>query len=53
MKKYRVKIAVKTLEIYEVEAESPEDAAECWHDGTWMNSNDEALESEVIGVVEI
>jgi hypothetical protein len=52
MKKYHVKVAVQTLEIYEVEAEDAENASECWADGQLIHINDEALDSTVLSVKE-
>lgn len=52
MKKYHVKVAVQILEIYEVEAENPETAAEDWGCGNLLGADDEALESTVLSVQE-
>ena len=53
MKKYRVNVAVRILEIYEVEAEDAETAAAVWDDGKLIHTNDETLDSEVLSVKEI
>ena len=50
MKRYRVKVAVKTLETYEVEANSEAEAADDWGLGELVDADDEALESEVLVV---
>jgi hypothetical protein len=50
MKIYHVNVAVRILEIYEIEAEGAEAAAESWADGDLIHTNDEALESEVLSV---
>jgi hypothetical protein len=52
MKKYHVKVAVQTLETYEVEAEDAEAASESWPDGDLIHTNDEALDSIVLSVKE-
>jgi len=52
MKKYHVEVAVQTLEIYEVEAEDAETAADDWSFGVLINADDEALESTVLSVEE-
>jgi len=52
MKKYHVKVAVRILEIYEVEAEDREAASETWMEGDLVHTNDEALDSEVLSVKE-
>jgi hypothetical protein len=53
MKKYRVKVAVQILEIYEVEAEDAETASDCWDYGKLIDADDEALESTVLSVEEV
>jgi hypothetical protein len=53
MKKYRVKVAVQVLEIYEIEAEDAEMAADDWSFGAFIYSDDEALESTVLSVEEV
>ncbi len=52
MKKYHVKVAVQILEIYEVEADDPETAADDWSCGKLIRADDEALESTVLSVKE-
>lgn len=46
MKKFHVSVAVRILEIYEVEAGDAED----WSFGRLIHTNDEALYSEVLSV---
>jgi hypothetical protein len=53
MKTYRVKVAVRILEIYEVEAENAEEASETWCDGELIDRSDEALDSEILSTKEI
>lgn len=53
MKKFHVKVAVRVLEIYEIEAENQADASELWSDGVLIHTNDEALEAEVLSVGEV
>jgi hypothetical protein len=53
MKKFHVKIAVRVLEIYEIEAENKADASEHWSDGSLIHTDDEALEAEVLSVEEV
>jgi hypothetical protein len=50
MKRYRVTVVIRTLEIYEVEADSPEDAEDYWSDGDLIHADDESLETEVWSV---
>lgn len=50
MKRYRVKVAVKTLETYEVAANSEAEAADDWGLGALVDADDEALEAEVLSV---
>jgi hypothetical protein len=52
MKKYHVKVAVQTLEIYEIEAEDAETAEQDWGCGKLIDSDEEALESIVLSVEE-
>jgi hypothetical protein len=52
MKKYHVKVAVQTLEIYEIEAEDPETAEQDWGCGKLIDADDEALDSIVLSVKE-
>jgi hypothetical protein len=53
MKTYRVKVAIRILEIYEVEAENPDDAAANWEDGKLIHTSDEALETEILSTIEV
>ena len=53
MKKYHVQVAVQTLEIYEVEAEDAETAAQDWGCGRLIDADDEALDSTVLSVKEV
>ncbi len=52
MKTYHVKVTVRILEIYEVEAEDAETAADDWPFGRLIDTDDEALESTVLSVEE-
>ncbi len=52
MKTYHVKVAVRILEIYKIEAEDAETAAEEWPCGELIHTNDEALDSTVLSVKE-
>ena len=53
MKTYHVKVAVQILEIYEVEAEDADTAADDWSFGDLIDRDDEALESTVLSVEEV
>jgi hypothetical protein len=53
MKTYHVSVAVQILEIYEVEAEGAEAAADLWCDGDLIHTNDEALDTVVLSVKEV
>lgn len=53
MTKYRVNIAVRSLEIYEVDADDAESAQAQWGDGELIHTDDEALDSEVLSVKEV
>lgn len=53
MKKYHVSVGVQILEIYEVEAENVETAADDWSFGDLIHRDDEALESTVLSVKEV
>lgn len=50
MKRFHVSVAVRILEIYEIEAEDAAEARDCWSDGTLIHTSDEALETEVLSV---
>jgi hypothetical protein len=52
MKKYHVKVAVQTLEIYEIEADDAQTAQEDWGCGKLIDADDEPLESIVLSVKE-
>jgi hypothetical protein len=52
MKTYHVKVAIRILEIYKVEAEDEESARDMWCDGDLIHTSDEALDSEVLSVKE-
>ncbi len=52
MKTYHVKVAVRALEIYEVEAASEEDACDSWSDGELIET-EEALDTEVLSAEEV
>jgi hypothetical protein len=52
MKKYHVKVAARVLEIWEVEAETADDAIATWDDGRLIHTCDEALETEVLSAKE-
>lgn len=53
MKTYEVSVAVRILEIYRVEADDEEAAAELWCDGELIHTNDEALDSDLLAVKEV
>ena len=53
MKTFEIRVAVRTLEIYEVEAESEEAAREAWSDGELVHINNETLDSEIVSVKEM
>ncbi|MGO9468047.1 MAG: hypothetical protein ACLQVF_28270 [Isosphaeraceae bacterium] len=50
MKRSHVNVAVRILEIYEVEAADEAEARDCWSDGKLIHTSDEALDSEVLSV---
>ena len=52
MRTYYVRVAVRIREIYKVEAEDPEAAAERWAEGDLIHTDDEALDSEVLSIKE-
>lgn len=52
MRTYHVKVAVRILEIYEVEADDAEEAADNWTEGTLIHTCDEALDTEILTVKE-
>jgi hypothetical protein len=53
MKKYHVSVAVQILEIYEIEAEDADLAADDWSFGDLIHRDDEALETTVLSVKEV
>ena len=52
MKTYHVRVAVRVLEIWEVEAENAEDAMATWDDGKLIHTSDEALDTETLSAKE-
>ena len=52
MNKYHVKVIVRILEIYEVEAEDEDAAEDSWADGKLIETDDGVLENEVLSVEE-
>ena len=52
MKTYHVNVAVRILEIYEIEAEDAETASDDWSFGRLIDADDEVLDSEVLSVKE-
>ena len=53
MKSFHVSVAIRVLEIYRVDAESQEEAADNWCWGELVHTSDEALDSEFLGVEEV
>jgi len=53
MKTYHVKVAVKVLEIWKVEAENADDAKENWTDGELIHTCDEAMDTEILSAREV
>ncbi len=53
MKTFHVKVAVRILEIYEVEAENAADAKEMWSDGAIIHTSDEAFDTEILSTKEL
>jgi hypothetical protein len=53
MKTFRVKVAFRILEIYEVEAENAEEASEIWCDGELIDRSDDALDSQILSIKEV
>lgn len=52
MKTFHVKVAVQVLEIYQVQAEDAQTAAEDWGSGKLIDADDETLESTILAVEE-
>ena len=53
MKRYHVTVIDKTLEVYRVDAANEAEAEENWADGTFIDSDDGALENEILTIEEI
>jgi hypothetical protein len=52
MKTYHVNVAVRILEVYQVEARDDEEASLNWNDGDLIHTSGEALDAEVLSVEE-
>jgi hypothetical protein len=52
MKTYIVTVEVRTIELYEVAAESPEKAMELWQDGELLKQDLSKLEAEPLSAKE-
>ncbi len=52
MKTYYVKVAVRILETYKVEAEDKASAADLWGEGILIQTNDSTLDPEILSVKE-
>ncbi len=48
MKTYIVTVKVQTIELYEVEAETSDEAMELWQDGKFLYQDLSRLESEAV-----
>jgi hypothetical protein len=48
LKTYIVTVEVRTIEHYEVDAESPDEAMELWQDGKFLYQNLSRLEAEPV-----
>jgi hypothetical protein len=48
MKTYIVTVKVQTVEFYEIDAESPEEAMESWQDGKFLEQSLSRLEAEPV-----
>ena len=53
MKQFRVTVMVKTIEVYQVEAENEDEAEENWADGTFIGSDDGTLDNEILTIKEV
>jgi hypothetical protein len=53
MKRFHVTVVVKTLEVYQVDAQNEDDAEENWADGTLIDTDDGVLENEILSVEEV
>jgi hypothetical protein len=51
MKTYIVTVKVQTIELYEVDAETPDEAMELWQDGKFVRENLARLEAEPLKAV--
>ncbi len=51
MKTYIVTVEVRTIELYEVEAETADDAMELWQDGELLEQDFSRLEAEPLKAV--
>jgi hypothetical protein len=51
MKAYIVTVKVQTIELYEVEAETPDEAMEFWQEGKFLGADDARLEIEPLKAV--
>jgi hypothetical protein len=51
MKTYIVTVKVQTIELYEVDAETPDEAMELWQDGKFMREDLARLEAEPLKAV--
>jgi hypothetical protein len=52
LKTYIVTVEVRTVELYEVDAETPEEAMEIWQDGKLLEQNFSRLEAEPLSALE-
>jgi hypothetical protein len=52
MKTYIVTVQVHAIELYEVEAESPDEAMELWQDGELLRQDFSRLEAEPLSAQE-
>jgi hypothetical protein len=52
VKTYIVTVQVHSLEVYEVEAETPDEAMDLWQDGELLREDFSKLEAEPLSAVE-
>jgi hypothetical protein len=52
LKTYLVTVEVRTVEVYQVEAKTPEDAMENWQDGELLKQDFSRLEAEPVSAEE-
>jgi hypothetical protein len=52
MKTYIVTVQVRTIELYEVQAETPDEAMELWQEGAFLEERFSRLESEPLSAQE-